>query len=83
MLNVGSVTEGGKSRNIRTGDWRAFRPEVGENCIGCGICEIFCPDMSIQIIEKKCVIDYTYCKGCGICALECPKQAITMKEERK
>jgi pyruvate ferredoxin oxidoreductase delta subunit len=83
MLNVGSVTEAGRSRDVKTGAWRAFRPEVGEKCNGCGICEIFCPDVSIVIVDKKSRIDYEYCKGCGICANECPKQAVVMKEERK
>jgi len=83
MLNIGSVTEAGKSRNIKTGQWRSFRPTVGDMCNGCGICEMFCPDMSIRIITGKCTIDYDFCKGCGICARECPKDAIKMTEERK
>lgn len=83
MLPLGAVCRAGQSRLNKTGNWRDFKPEVRENCNGCGICEIFCPDSSMQIIENKCVIDYDYCKGCGICAKECPRQAITMKEERK
>ncbi|MDR3565137.1 MAG: 4Fe-4S binding protein [Negativicutes bacterium] len=83
MLNIGSVTEAGKSRNIKTGAWRAYRPVVGEGCNGCGICDLYCPDNCVTIIDKKSRIDYDYCKGCGICARECPKKVITLEEERK
>ncbi|MEW6622665.1 MAG: 4Fe-4S dicluster domain-containing protein [Bacillota bacterium] len=83
MLTEGAVCEGGKSRLNKTGNWRTMRPEVADTCNGCGLCELFCPDSSIYLQEKRAVIDYDYCKGCGICARECPKGAIEMKEERK
>ncbi|KJS19556.1 MAG: pyruvate synthase [Clostridiaceae bacterium BRH_c20a] len=83
MLTIGAVCEAGKSRLNKTGSWRDYYPEITAKCTGCGICELFCPDSSITIIDKKCIINYDYCKGCGICANECPKTAILMKEERK
>ncbi len=83
MLTVGAVCAAGGSRLNKTGSWRAYRPEISDACNGCGICELFCPDSSILLHEKKSVINYDYCKGCGICAKECPKGAIVMQEERK
>jgi pyruvate ferredoxin oxidoreductase delta subunit len=66
----------------KTGTWRTFRPVVDEiKCIGCGICEMYCPEASIEIIEQKAKINYLYCKGCGVCANECPQDAIEMIPE--
>jgi len=66
----------------KTGTWRTLRPVVdaGE-CIGCRICESFCPEVSIKVVDKVAEVDYDYCKGCGVCANECPKKAITMVPE--
>jgi 2-oxoacid:acceptor oxidoreductase delta subunit (pyruvate/2-ketoisovalerate family) len=68
----------------KTGTWRNIRPEIKlEDCIQCGICWKFCPDMSILIENEWPVVDYDFCKGCGICAEECPAKCIAMVEERK
>ena len=68
----------------KTGSWRNIRPEIKlEDCIQCGICWKFCPDMSIDIEDEWPVVDYDFCKGCGICAEECPVKCIAMVEERK
>ena len=70
----------------KTGSWRNIRPEIKlEECIQCGICWKFCPDMSIEIENELPVIDYDFCKGCGICAEVCPKKvhAIDMVKEEK
>ena len=63
-------------------DWRTFRPVVDPaKCTGCGICWTFCPEHSVNMVEKKSAIDYIYCKGCGVCAEECPTKAISMAME--
>jgi len=63
-------------------DWRTFRPIVDPTkCTGCQICWTFCPEHSINMMEKKSTVDYIYCKGCGICAVDCPTKAITMVME--
>lgn len=66
----------------KTGSWRTLRPVVDmEKCIGCGVCDSFCPEAAINMVEKKAVINYDYCKGCGVCANECPQKAIEMIPE--
>jgi len=83
-LTVGAVVLPGTSKKTKTGLWRTTRPLViKEVCNGCGVCELFCPDSSIAIVDKTCQIDYDYCKGCGICAYECRRKAIAIGEERK
>lgn len=68
----------------KTGAWRNIRPVIDlDNCIQCGICWKFCPDVSIFVENEWPVIDYDYCKGCGICAEECPTKCIAMVEEEK
>jgi pyruvate ferredoxin oxidoreductase delta subunit len=80
----GVVSEPGSSLKYKTGDWRAFRPQVDkEKCVNCLICWIYCPDSAIIRMEKWVEVNYDYCKGCGICAHECPKEAIKMVEEQK
>jgi 2-oxoisovalerate ferredoxin oxidoreductase delta subunit len=68
----------------KTGAWRNIRPDIDlENCIQCGICWKFCPDVAIFIEKEWPVVDYDYCKGCGICAEECPAKCIAMIAEEK
>jgi pyruvate ferredoxin oxidoreductase delta subunit len=52
-----------------------------EICNGCGVCEMFCPDSSLMIVDKQAIVDYGFCKGCGICARVCARQAIEMAVE--
>ena len=80
----GIITDVGNTTINKTGTWRTFRPIVDKDkCIGCGICERFCPVGCIEFIDKKCEIDYDYCKGCLICMNECPVKAIEKKIEKK
>jgi NADPH-dependent glutamate synthase beta subunit-like oxidoreductase len=53
-------------------------------CDLCGICHLFCPDLSIKLgdIPGMNVLDEFHCKGCGICAEECPRSAVIMEKER-
>lgn len=63
-------------------DWRTFRPIVDKaKCTGCELCWTYCPEHSIDVLERKSTINYIYCKGCGICAEECPVKAISMVME--
>jgi 2-oxoacid:acceptor oxidoreductase delta subunit (pyruvate/2-ketoisovalerate family) len=76
--------EAGASVANKTGSWRSMFPVVDKKvCIGCKLCQQYCPDSCVKILNKKSNIDLNYCKGCGVCAVECPVKAISMKEEEK
>ena len=53
-----------------------------KTCIGCGLCESFCPYSAIRMIKvgkrKKAETISASCKGCGICAARCPSLSISM-----
>ena len=48
-------------------------------CIGCAKCAESCPAKTINIIEKKAVIDYKACIKCYCCHEMCPAKAIDIK----
>ena len=81
----GGVCEAGTTRVNKTGGWRTFKPFYDyEKCIKCKLCELLCPDSSINPRDDGFFeFDYDFCKGCGICANECPKSAISMVLEEK
>lgn len=74
---------GGGGLVVKTGTWRSFKPVIDQKkCTKCGMCEMYCPDMSIHRTEDGFRIDYDYCKGCMICANVCaPKAVLIVREE--
>ncbi len=69
--------------NNPTGSWRNQRPVVDQSrCTKCQLCQTYCPDSAIYVLEKGATVDYEFCKGCGICSKECPVKCISMQEER-
>jgi pyruvate ferredoxin oxidoreductase delta subunit len=81
------ISKPGTSKNNKTGAWRTeSRPKfLRQNCIGCKLCLLMCPENCISGSEKNTYgCDLDYCKGCGTCALVCPKKDVEMvKEEGK
>jgi len=80
-MEPGAVIKHDQSKAPKTGSWRYMKPEVDrEKCIGCSTCVPYCPEATIEIVDKKAEIDFEYCKGCGVCAQVCPVKAIIMKK---
>ena len=78
-MEHGAIIKHDLSKGPKTGAWRYMKPEVDKKkCIGCSTCVGFCPDATIEMIDKKAEIDFEYCKGCGVCAQVCPVKAIKM-----
>jgi pyruvate ferredoxin oxidoreductase gamma subunit len=81
-LHFASVVAARTSLDYPTGSWRYNRPLVDpEICNGCGVCEMFCPDSCLMIVDKQAIVDYCFCKGCGICAQTCARGAVEMVVE--
>jgi len=77
----GLILEAGNAKEYRTGDWRSNRPIFdAEQCIGCLLCWVYCPDSAILLDGVKPIgIDYDHCKGCGICVEECPRSGRALR----
>lgn len=81
-LHFASVVAARTALAYPTGSWRYNRPVIdSELCNGCGVCEMFCPDSSLMMVNKQAIVDYVYCKGCGICVKACARGAIVMAVE--
>jgi len=64
-------------------------------CTGCGICEINCPNGSIEVISNKIINDegksvrvidkhiyhLSMCTFCGLCVKTCPSNALVFSQE--
>jgi heterodisulfide reductase subunit A len=54
----------------------------GDECSGCGVCELLCPFQAIELQPRddKIVshVNEALCKGCGTCGAACPSGAIAM-----
>ncbi|MDP7141454.1 MAG: 4Fe-4S binding protein [Candidatus Woesearchaeota archaeon] len=85
-ITIGAVvTEPGSTVKNKTSGWRSFKPVWDvKKCTQCGLCGMYCPDMSIPTIKgKRSETDLDYCKGCLICVQVCPVKAITAEKEEK
>ena len=48
------------------------------NCIGCGICELVCPDHLHSVKANRHTFMREKCQGCGKCVEACPAGALQM-----
>ena len=79
--DTGLVGPGSSVAN-RTGGWRVSRPVLDESkCTNCLLCWFYCPEGSIDRLDRVVGIHLDYCKGCGVCAAVCAPKAIAMERE--
>lgn len=68
------------------------RADGREKCVACGLCELVCPPIAIQLqgaevddeLERYPItfrIDMLRCIMCGYCEEVCPEEAIVMSDE--
>jgi pyruvate ferredoxin oxidoreductase delta subunit len=80
----GAIIENEQENYPRIGGWKDALFSVNEKCIGCGMCEKYCPEATIRMKmigdRKYALINPEFCKGCGICASVCPALAIDNKK---
>jgi dissimilatory sulfite reductase (desulfoviridin) alpha/beta subunit len=50
-------------------------------CTGCGTCVAACKRKTIQVKDKKAVIEMKNCAFCGACKSACPQKAISAKKQ--
>lgn len=59
---------------------RPWAYEIGENCIGCGVCVQACMMDTIEMSQGRAQIRHYGCNECGICFCSCPSEAICKLE---
>jgi len=50
-------------------------------CTGCGLCAVACKRKTIELKDKKAVIEYSNCAFCGACRSACTQQAVMEKKK--
>jgi len=45
---------------------------ITNQCVGCHLCKVLCPQKAIFYGERKMMIDQDKCVQCGTCYNECP-----------
>ncbi|XMB86093.1 DUF362 domain-containing protein [Mycoplasmatota bacterium WC44] len=61
--------------------FKRFPNIITKTCIGCSDCANVCPANTIDIIDKKAVINYENCISCFCCHEFCPVKAINVKRK--
>jgi len=52
------------------------KPQISDDCVGCGICVENCNADAIAIIDGQAKIDEGKCEGCAMCIAVCPNRAV-------
>ncbi|MCI7095430.1 MAG: 4Fe-4S binding protein [Clostridiales bacterium] len=47
------------------------------------MCQKFCPNDAIHLVNNVPIIDYSKCNGCGTCKAKCPRHVIKPVYEEK
>jgi len=57
------------------------KPQIDKKkCIGCGVCARSCPKHTIEIKNKKAIINYKECIRCYCCQELCPINSVKIKQ---
>jgi 4Fe-4S ferredoxin len=59
---------------------RDFEVNIGDSCIGCGLCVNACSMKAIKLESLKAHADSIQCCGCQLCKDECPTNSIKILE---
>ena len=59
---------------------RDFKVDIGDSCIGCGLCVNACSMKAIQLESLQAHADSIQCCGCQLCKDECPTDSIKILE---
>lgn len=60
-------------------DYATARPEIGEACRGCRVCQRVCPANAIVESGDRLLVDHARCIRCYCCDEMCPHGAIVMR----
>jgi ferredoxin len=56
---------------------------ANSDCLGCRLCQKYCPTCALSVENKSVVLDSMKCIGCGQCVLQCKNQNfILIQQER-
>lgn len=83
---TGCPNDCGKVRMHDFGILGMTEPQFDSNrCVGCGACEKYCRNKSVQAIKMenyRPVRDEEKCIGCGVCVVYCPMRAWKRSKEK-
>ena len=76
IKNLGMGGTSIKSKNEQHG---LSKPEVNDQCTGCGTCVPVCPGKALKVKDGKISINKNSCWGCSTCEIVCPQKALKPK----
>jgi ferredoxin len=70
LMNLADTIEEAKAATKKTKKDKIYY--INNQCVGCHVCKVLCPQKAIFFGERKMVIDQDKCIQCGTCYNECP-----------